>query len=86
MHHLRIAFDLPLLIFTQMRDRVGRARACLPYGMALTLVFREVGIDIEGKLFVDLCHTDTYDKQTLIRMGYRKVGQSWVWCMSGQGQ
>ena len=32
--------NLPLLIFRQMRDGVGGARACLPYGMALTSIFR----------------------------------------------
>ena len=66
-----------------MKDGVGRARACLPYGMALTSVFREVGIDFNGELSIHLRHTDTYRGKTLTRMGYRKLNGRWVKRASG---
>ena len=46
--------------------------------MALTSIFQEIGIDLEGELSVELYHTDTYDERNLIRMGCRREGQRWV--------
>ena len=50
-----IHLNLPALMFTYMREAVGRVKTCLPYNMVLTLIFREFGVPREGRLAEFLC-------------------------------
>lgn len=79
-----VPLNLPSLILTQMRDEVGRAKMCLPYGMTLTSVFREVGVSFEDEVTHGLIYSDTYSERSLHRMGYRKSDGRWTRRLSGQ--
>ena len=55
-----------------------KKNACLPYGLILTLIFREFGVPIpkdEPKRL--LHHTDIYCIQSLVRMGFQKINGEW---------
>ena len=60
MHH--IIFETPLnqsfLMIDAMREALNRSKALLPYGMDLTMIFRDPRVSFEGEMFVD-CHTST---------------------------
>ena len=66
MHHviLESPLNLPFLMFDAMRNALSRSKAPLPYGMALTVIFREDGVSFDG-LFVS-CHTLTPTTTTLL--------------------
>lgn len=53
-------------------------RLCLPYSMGLTRVFQAFGVSLEGEAFKKSLYTNTYDDQSLHRMGYQKTGGRWV--------
>ena len=53
-------------------------KACLPYGMVFTLIFRETGIDLDGEDYQSLKHADYYSIQTLHCMKFEKVKNEWV--------
>ena len=80
----RMAIDLPALILAQMRDAATQRRHCLPYGMAVTRLFRAYSIPLEGETSKGILHTDIYDQRSLHRMGYRLVSGRWVHYESGQ--
>ena len=44
-----ILLNLPTMIFAYMKEVVGRAKAYLPYGMTLILVFQEFEVSLEGE-------------------------------------
>ena len=53
-------------------------KACLPYSMVFPLIFIQARIDLDGKDFKSLNHTDYYTVHSLHRMGYQKVNDQWV--------
>ena len=79
MHHIicEIPINLSMLIFEVMQEILNRFKAHLPYGMALTLVFKRFGISFEWEATSRLFHTDTYNRSTLHRMGFTKVDGHW---------
>ena len=76
--------DIPALMLSQMHDAATQRRHCLPYGMALTRLFRACGVSLEGEIPKEILHTDVYDERSLHRMGFRMVGGRWVRRESGQ--
>ncbi|XP_038972044.1 uncharacterized protein LOC120104630 [Phoenix dactylifera] len=70
--------SLPHLIIRHMVESASRARASLPYGMLLTLVFEEFGVNTEGEPSTTLGHWDTYNDRSLHRMGFRKKDGQWI--------
>ena len=52
--------------------------------MALSSVFHEFGVPLDGELYREIHHTDTYDDQSLHRMGYRFILGRWTRRISGQ--
>ena len=69
--------NLPTLMFEAMREILNRSKAHLPYGMALTLVFRRFGVCFEGETVTRLSHSDTINRYTLYRMGFSKIDGGW---------
>ena len=78
------ALNLPSMMLAQMHDAAQKARACLTYGMAFTLLFSDSGVDLEGENNRLLHHTDTYLVKSLQRMGYHQVEGVWTKKVSGQ--
>ena len=61
------------MMITYIGEATRKNRFSLSYGMVLTLLFRESGIDIpEGESVKNLRHTDYCNEATLHRMGYKK--------------
>ena len=56
-----------------MQDAASHAKPVVPYGMFLTLVFKEFGVNLDGEPSKKLWHFDTYNSLSLSRMGYIKV-------------
>ena len=74
-----ILVNLPWLMIGYMYEAATKAHVSLPYGMVLTLIFKEFGIPIsDEKPKWLLHHTDHYNLQTLHRMGYKKENDKWV--------
>ena len=69
----RRQINLPSLMLTQMHDAAIQCRHYLPYGMALTRLFRACGVSLEGEIPKEILHTDVYDERSLHHMGYRLV-------------
>ena len=70
--------NLSKLMISHMIEGFTKRNACLPYGMVLTMMFREFGIPIteeEPKRL--LCHTDIYSVQSLYRMEFQKTHGEW---------
>ena len=65
--------NLPVLMFEAMRETLNRSKAHLPFGMALTLVFRRFGVSFEGEAVARLSHSDTINQHTLHRMGFTRI-------------
>ena len=59
--------NLPAILFHQIREASERKRACLPYGMALTLIFREYEVSLEREAYLCILHSDVYDDRSLHR-------------------
>ena len=55
-----------------------KRKVALPYGMALTHIFRMVGIRLSGQSSCELGCTDIYNEHSLHRMGYIKVNDRWI--------
>ena len=51
--------NLLALMMHQIRETASRAKPCLPYSMALTLVFREFGVSLERETTHALLHSNT---------------------------
>ena len=60
-----------------MQEASLRAKPTLPYGIFLTLVFKEFGINLEEELSRSLKHFDTYKKNSLRMMEYIKINNHW---------
>ena len=61
-----------------MREILNRSKVHLPFGMALTLVFRRFGVSFEGEAVARLSHSDTINQHTLHRMGFTKTDGGWT--------
>ena len=75
MYHVitQTPLNLLALMFEAVRETLNRSKAHLPYGMALTLVFRRFGVSFEGEIVVRLSHSDTINCHTLHGMGFSKT-------------
>ena len=71
------SLNLPTLMFEAMRETLNRSKPHLPYGMALTLVFRKFGVYFEGETVTKLSHSDTINRHTLHHIGFSKTNDSW---------
>ena len=80
MYHVptQTPLNLPALMFEVMRETLNRSKAHLPFGMALTLVFRRFRISFEGEVVARLSHSDTINRHTLHRMGFSKTDGGWT--------
>ena len=80
MYHIlkEIPTNLSKLIIFAMKDAMMKRKTALPYGMALTHVFRMVGIRLRDESSCELGHTDIYNEHSLHRMGYNKVNDRWI--------
>lgn len=80
MHHIikEISFNLLALMIKIMQDITSRAKPTLPYGMFLTLVFKEFGVNLDGECSKKLQHFDTYNDRSLGRMGYIMIDGHWI--------
>ena len=56
----------------------GRSRTSLSYGMALTLIFQENGVDFNEETSKVLMYIDTYNEYSLCRMGFKRHGVHWI--------
>ena len=81
MHHMiqGIPLNSSALMFQQKQEAACRVKAYLPYGMALTLVFRKYGVTLEEETNRVLMHSNTYNEWSLHHMGYYKWHDRWVW-------
>ena len=70
--------NLPALMIEAMRETLNRSKAHLPFGMALTRVFRRFGVSCEGEASTKLSHVDTFNQHTLHRMGFTKTDGGWI--------
>ena len=72
-----ILLNLSSLTFQQIWELASRVKACLSYGMALTLTFRQFGVALEGETTRVLKHSNAYNDQSLYRIGFRgtQVGE-----------
>ena len=61
-----------------MREALNRSKALLPYGTALTVIFRESGVSFEGEVICRLSYTDTYNNNSLRCMRFIRVDGYWV--------
>ena len=79
MYHVIIetSLNLPTLMIEAMREILNRSKAHLPYGMALTLVFRRFGVYFEEETVTRLSHSDTINCHTLHRMNFSKTDGGW---------
>ena len=75
MHHVdfETPLNLPFLMIDAMREALNRSKAPLPYGMALSVIFRESGVSFGGEIVCRLSNTDTYNDHSLRRMGFVRV-------------
>ena len=66
MYHVitQTPLNLLALMFEAMREILNRSKAHLPFGMALTLVFRRFGISFEREAVARLSHSDTINHHT----------------------
>ena len=55
-----------------------RAKLALPYGKFPTIIFKEFDVDMEGESFKKMKHFDTYDENSLKRMGFKKMNGQWT--------
>ena len=60
-----------------MKETTRNTNTCLPYGMALTLIFEATHIDLSGEDIRQLHHTDTYSTKSLNRMRYHLLNGQW---------
>ncbi|WP_374695332.1 hypothetical protein ACEW7V_02465 [Areca yellow leaf disease phytoplasma] len=71
------ALNLTHIMMMQMKEAVRKVKACLPYGMVLTLFFQASRVNLEGEDGRPLHHTDTYTSKSLQRMGYELKEGTW---------
>ena len=79
MHHIimELPYNLPAIMIKIMQEASLRAKSALPYRMFLTLVFKEVGVNLEEEPSRNLKYFDTYNKYSLRRMGHNKIDNHW---------
>ena len=75
MYHVitQTPLNLPALMFEAMRETLNRSKAHLPFGMALTLVFRRFEVSFEEEAVARLSRSDTINHHTLHRMDFSKT-------------
>ena len=80
MHH--VIFESPLnvsfLMIDAMREALNRSKTFLPYGMALTIIFRQFDVSFEGETVCRLLNTDTYNNHSLRHMGFISLDGRWT--------
>ena len=69
----REKFNFSAMMLRIMQEARMRAKLALPYGMFLTLVFADFGVDVEGESFKRLKHYDTCNEKSLQQMRYKKI-------------
>ena len=80
MHHIisETLLNLPFLMIDAMREALNKSKALLPYGMALTMIFRKSRVSFEGEVICRLSYTDTYNDHSLRCMGFVRVDGRWA--------
>ena len=80
MYHVitQTPLNLSALMIEAMRETLNRSKAHLPFGMALTLVFRRFGVSFEGEAVARLSLSDTINRHTLHRMEFFKTDGGWT--------
>ena len=68
-----IAMNLPSMMLQQIKDMANRSKACLPYSMVFTLIFKDFRVDLEGEDFRELMRTDYFNAKTFHRMKIYKI-------------
>ena len=66
------------MIITHIVDQRNRKSGSLSYGMLLTILFENVGIDLTNEASQNMIHSDTYNDKSLRRMGFIKVDDMWL--------
>ena len=79
MYHVitQTSLNLPALMFEAMREILNRSKAHLPFGMALTLVFRRFGVSFKEEAVARISHSDTINCHTLHSMSFSKTDGGW---------
>ena len=80
MHHniCEYPLDLSTFVIHRMQEAITKSKGNLPFGMAFSLVFKLVGINLEDEQRRVLHHSDTYNMHSLHHMGYEKVNGNWI--------
>ena len=71
------------MIMSHMVDQMKRKTGSLPYGMLLPKIFEDAQIDISNEASQNFIYSDTYNKNSLRRMGSVKVEKQWI-CRESQ--
>ncbi|GAV80396.1 hypothetical protein CFOL_v3_23857 [Cephalotus follicularis] len=77
----KIEFCYPLLMLHTMVQAFTQKKSVLPFGCILTKVFRHHEVRLEGEIGTKLKKEDTYNKSPLNRMGWKKQGGNWIYCL-----
>lgn len=80
MYHIvrEIPLNLPKLMIQSMKEAVNRTQASLPYAMALTHVFKCVGVQLWGEQSCRLGRASKIGEAALHRMHFQKINGEWV--------
>ncbi|EHA8586206.1 hypothetical protein COCNU_scaffold000057G000010 [Cocos nucifera] len=68
----------PSLMLQQLKDTASKSKACLPYGMIFSLIFKDFQVNLECEDFKKLAHTDYINEETLNRMKFVKKDDNWM--------
>ena len=70
--------NLGFLIIQHMAKVIASSKSILPYGMLLTIIFEEFGIDLDSESDVRIPKTSNFiDNACLVRLGYQHDGRRW---------
>ncbi|GAV66433.1 hypothetical protein CFOL_v3_09943 [Cephalotus follicularis] len=75
----KVDFFYPLLMLHTMVQAFSQKKFVLPFGSILTKIFRYYAINLDGEIGIKLTKEDTYGKNTLNRMGWKKKDGSWTY-------
>ena len=64
-------------------DQLKRKSGSLPHEMLLSKFFENAGIEVSNEISQIVLHSDTYNKNSLRRMGYVKIVDKWI-CRKAQ--
>ena len=77
--------NLSRMIMSYMVDQMNRKSGSLSYGMLLTILFENAGIDLTNEASQNLIHSNTYNDKSLRRMGFINVKDIWLYKESKYG-